>query len=176
MKSTSQSACVNILIARKLVEDESGCRLCSDGGFDAFIPKLAQDFDWKRKLLTRSRDYNHPIGIVMRDSMIIDNVLWADRDVVSAILDEADGKVSVFFQGHDGVFHLAQDACNHAAIRTGLEKSRTTGNPIWFVVGFPDLELLALTAAEPEAIANIPFAFPKVETIAKHALPHHEVG
>jgi hypothetical protein len=76
----------------------------------------------------------HPVGVELRNDGTIERMGVADSDFIT-ILADREGELSVYFQGHDGIFHLHRDHPEFQLLKDLLVHARDAKKRVWFASG-----------------------------------------
>jgi hypothetical protein len=130
-----------LAVVREIEEDEGGATLRFLHGGQGRLSIGDANYATHLRLARRSQERQHPVGVSLGDGQAVTEVLRADNDVPTGILDEAHRGL-VFFQGHDGIFLIKSDLPQAARIRAVLEEAIRHEASVWFISQKADLTLL----------------------------------
>ncbi len=136
-----------LLVVREIQEDESGATLRFEQGGHGHLALCNPDYATNLRLARRSQERAHPVGVRFGEGAAILELIRADQDVPTQLVEESRDRVRVFFQGHDGVFLLKGDRPESARIRALLGEAVRQNARVWFIAQKPDLRLLDVSAA-----------------------------
>jgi hypothetical protein len=142
-----------LLTVREIREDVDGAVLHFQEGAHARLPLHHADYATYVRLARRSQERHHPIGVRFAEGRAVRELLRADNDVPVQLLEEGLDRGQVFFQGHDGVFHLVPDHPASGRMRALLDEAIGRKARVWFIAQKPDLALLDVVPAGWEAAA-----------------------
>ena len=106
-------------------------------------------FPTQVRLVWRSQEPRHPVGVRFGAGQAIREVMRADNDVPMQIWQEDPSGLRVLFQGHDGVFCLRFDHPEFARIRAVLDEAIRQEARVWFIAQESDLALLDGLPVDP---------------------------
>ena len=113
------------------------------------LPASHCRYDDYLQLAERSRKRRHPLGVAMgRDNQIVE-LVRADNDHVSKVVDHDRERARVLFQGHDGVFFLRKDHAEYGRIHGLLTQSVEAKRRIWFIARLPRLIIVDAVTVTP---------------------------
>lgn len=98
----------------------------------AILRSTHGDYQYYEGLLQRSCDRQRPVGVSVRDGEI-QEVSWADQDVVMQLVERDRPRVDVWFMGHDGLFHFDRSDPHAQRIGDTLARSKKFRSRVWFV-------------------------------------------
>jgi hypothetical protein len=136
-----------LLIVREIQEDASGAALHFQDGGHARLTLSEADYTAHLRLARRSQERQHPVGVRFGEGQAVAELLRADNDVPTQFSEEGPDRGRVFFEGHDGVFHLQPDHPEFGRIRALLDEAIRRKGRVWFIAQKPDLALLDVMAA-----------------------------
>lgn len=142
-----------LAIVREIQEDSSGAILRFQQGGEARLALGDANYETHLQLARRSRERQHPVGVHFGERQIIAELIRADNDVPAEICEDASG-ASVFFLGHDGVYHLNADFAEFARLRAVLCEAIQRKARLWFVAQKHDLMLLDILPAGWAAVSS----------------------
>jgi hypothetical protein len=141
------TTCAKLLTIREVREDTEGAVLHFQDGADARLPLLHADYAAYLRLVRRSQERQHPIGVRLADGRTVGELHRADNDVPAQLLEDGRDGSRVLFQGHDGVFHLPADHPASCRLHTLLDEAIRRKAHVWFIAHKPDLTLLDVQPA-----------------------------
>jgi len=110
------------------------------GGQTVQLAPQDKQYDYYLRLAQRSLERKHPVGVALdKSGKAVSELVRADSDFVSSLLDQEKEKIQVFFQGHDGIFFLRRDHPDFARIFGILKSSMEAKKRVWFVARKPSL-------------------------------------
>jgi len=89
------------------------------------------------KLVQRSLESRHPVGVALDENRLIIEVAGADNDIALRVRDRDKETQEVSFEGHDGIFTLRRDNPEFTRIAQILSASIQDKKRIWFVAKKP---------------------------------------
>jgi hypothetical protein len=134
-------------VVREVHEDESGAALRFQQGAQGRLVLGDANYAAYLRLARRSQERQHPVGVTFGEGQTITEVIRADNDVPSQLLEEEPGQARVLFQGHDGVFRLRPEHPESARLRAELDEALRQKARVWFIAQKPDLALLDVLPA-----------------------------
>jgi hypothetical protein len=134
-------------IVREIQEDESGATLHFQQAGDGHLVSHAPDYATYLRLAKRSKERQHPVGVSFGEGHAITELIRADNDVPTELLEEGPDRARLLFQGHDGVFRLKLDRPESACLRAVLAEALGQKARVWFIAQKPDLTLLDVLPA-----------------------------
>lgn len=130
-----------LLFVQDIQDDDSGATLRFQRGIQGHLTRGDANYEIYLRLARRSQERQHPVGVRISESQTIAELFRADNDIPTEVCEDAAG-VRVFFQGHDGVFHIKGDHPEYARLRVGLSEAIQCKARIWFIVQKSDQSLL----------------------------------
>ena len=143
-----------LLTVRQIQEDASGAVFRFQEGGHACLALNEANYATHLRLARRSQERQQPVGVRLGDGQIVAELLRADNDVPTQLLEGGPERGRVFFQGHDGVFRLPPGHAESDRIRALLGEAIRRKASVWFIAQKPDLTLLDVTATGWAAAAS----------------------
>ena len=106
------------------------------------LSKSHESYEHYNKLIIRSLERKHPVGLAISKDNEILSIRHADNDFVMKIISKDEETFIIWFQGHDGFFSLDRNHPSFDRIYTTLERSRINSQRVWFIAQLPKLEIL----------------------------------
>lgn len=131
-----------LLIVREVQENANGAALRFQQGGHGCLALHQANYATSLRLARRSQERQHPIGVRFGEGQTIAELIRADNDVPTQLGEEELDRLSVFFQGHDGVFCLKTDHPEYARLYALLSAATQHKIPVWFIARKSDLALL----------------------------------
>jgi hypothetical protein len=146
---------ITLRVVREVHEDESGAALRFQQGGQGRLALGDVNYATHLRLVRRSQERQHPVGVTFGEGQTITEVIRADNDVPSQLWEEEPGQARVLFQGHDGVFRLRPEHPESARLRAELGEAIRQKARVWFIAQKPDLALLDVLTAGEGATASV---------------------
>ncbi len=136
-----------LLTVRQIQEDAGGATLHFEEGGHARLTLSDADYATHLRLAKRSQERQHPVGVRFGEGQTVSELLRADNDVPTQLVEDGSHQVRVFFQGHDGVFHLPSDHPEFGRIHALLSEAIRRKDRTWFIAQKSDLTVLDVMSA-----------------------------
>ena len=104
------------------------------------------DFAVHLRLAGRSQERHHPVGVSFGKAQTITELLRADSDVPTELIEGDRDQLKLLFGAHDGVFRLEADHPESGRIRAVLADALREKARVWFITQKPDLSLQGRTS------------------------------
>ena len=114
----------------------------------AILRSTHGDYEYCERHLRQSYDRQQPVGVSVLHGEV-QQVRWADQDVVGELVERGPTRVDVWFLWHNGKFQLDRSHPHAQRIYDALARSKRSGRWVWFVAMLPDL-LIVDVASEDE--------------------------
>jgi len=143
----ARTTLAKLLIVREIQEGASGAALHFQEGGRWYLTLSDANYATHLRLARRSQERQHPVGVRFGEGQTVAELLRADNDVPTKLLEEGSDHGRVFFQGHDGVFRLQPDHPESNRIRGLLGEAIRRKGRVWFIAQKADLALLDVMPA-----------------------------
>ncbi len=131
-----------LLIVSDLTESDTVATLTFADKKTATLPKTEKDYDYFIKLIKRGYERKHPVMLTINKAKAVTDVGRSDNDIaVSLPDDDANRRVKVMFQGHDGTYFLQRDHADFDKLHKLLTDSVANKKRLWFAARKPSLIL-----------------------------------
>lgn len=132
-------AVIKLVIVVGIQKTDAGSMIRFDHGESANLASTNSEYPYFLKLAERSLARKQPVGISL-NNRDISEVHRADADIVTNISESKEKKeVTIWFQGHDGTYHLQHSHPEFNRILEALKNSKRDNKQLWFVVRKPTL-------------------------------------
>ena len=102
----------------------------------------SNDTDYFLKLVKRGYERKHPVMLTISKAKTVTDVGRSDSDIAVSLLDDdANRRIKVMFQGHDGTYFLQRDHADFDKLHKLLTDSVANKKRLWFAARKPSLIL-----------------------------------
>ncbi len=127
------SALLSLVVAKSVQETRTSVTILFQTGEQGRLSRNRKDFQSYLRLVHRSVERQHPIGVRIDNAGEIAEIVRADNDFVSFLAEENANTLKVGFQGHDGMAYLERQHPRFAKMERDLHRSLKEKKRIWFV-------------------------------------------
>jgi hypothetical protein len=125
---------LKLMFVNNVHETDQGTVILFQTGERGMLRVGTENYRYCVTLAQRALARQHPIGVDLRKDELIARIGRADSDFVTALADR-EREVSVYFQGHDGIFHLHRDHPEFQLLKALLLRARDAKKRVWFASG-----------------------------------------
>ena len=135
---------LKLLIVQQIETSETSTTLHFQTGTSGVLSADNKHYGYYLTLAQRSQSRQHPVGVAIDESGDILEISRADSDLVAKLAPGEEGRIDIFFQGHDGKFHLAKNHPEFDHLSEMLKRSLNEEKRVWFAARKPHLAVTDL--------------------------------
>jgi len=122
--------------------DDRGIQIALQNGRIATLASSHNSFNYFVGLIEHAMTGIRPTGLLITPDNEILDVGRADNDIVANVTSRKMDVLTIYFQGHDGIFYLPHNHPRFNEIYRILNESNISSQPVWFIAQLPHLNIL----------------------------------